>query len=161
MATAGNTDNFIELESVTGNKLKKKAHIFFGHHSLQEDVSKSKFTGFCRQWSPFGKIVQNTADSEEDPYNMWVHQRTPNRIDKFGFRYETELPNGEVSGTLYADGRIWYQNWIMSWYSETREFSTTFPSGPGKCGGDMREWKRSSKPLTAKQIGEYTKGIFF
>ena len=29
MATAGNTDNFIELESVTGNKLKKKKRTYF------------------------------------------------------------------------------------------------------------------------------------
>ena len=139
---------------------QKKAHIFFGHHSIHDDVNKSKFTGVCRQWSPLWKIVQNMADSEEDPYNMCVHQRTPEGIDKFGFRYESEVPNGEVSGMFYVDGRIWYQNRITSWYSKTGEFSMTFPSGPGKCEGDTREWKRSSTPLTPQQIIEYSRDIF-
>ena len=152
-------DKFVKLESVTGNQLKKKAHIFFGHHSLNDDVNKSKFTGVCRQWSPLGKIVQNTTDSEEDPYNMWVHQRTPEGIDKFGFRYESELPGGEVTGMFYTDRRICYQNQITLWYSETREFSTMFPSGPGKSEGNMREWKRLSTPLTPQQIIEYSRGI--
>ena len=66
---------------------EKKPHLYFAHHSLVDDVEKSKFTGFCRQWSVLGQIVQNMADSEEDPYNMWVHQRTPKGVHKFGFRY--------------------------------------------------------------------------
>ena len=52
------------------------------------------------------------------------------------------------------------KNQITSWYSETGEFPTTFPSGPGKCEGDTREWKRSSTPLTPEQITEYSRGIF-
>ena len=126
-----------------------------------DDVKKSKFTGFCRQWSVLGQIVQNTADSEEDPYNMWVHHRTPKGVHKFGFRYETVLPNGEFSGLFYADGRIWYQKRITVWYSEMGDFSTTFPSGPGKSEGDTREWKRLSTPLTEQEIKEYSTGIFF
>ena len=153
-------DSFKELELVTSNKLKK-THLYFAHHSLVDDVEKSKFTGFCRQWSVLGQIVQNTGDSEEDPYNMWVHQRTPKGVHKFGFRYETVLPNGEFSGLFYADGRIWYQNWITVWYSEMGDFSTTFPSGPGKSEGDTREWKRPSTPLTEHEIEKYSTGIFF
>ena len=154
-------DTFNQLEEVTGNKLKRKTHLYFAHHSLIEDVKKSKFTGLCRQWSWLGELVQKTADSEDDPYNMWVHQRTPRGVDKFGFRYEAVLPNGEISGLFYTDGQIWYQNWITVWYSENGDFSTTFPSGPGKSAGNTGEWKRLSTPLTQQQKDEYSKCIFF
>ena len=154
-------DTFYQLEEVTGNKLKRKTHLYFAHHSLSEDVEKSKFTGLCRQWSWFGELVQKMADSEDDPYNMWVHQKTPGGVHKFGFRYKAVLPSGEISGLFYVDRQIWYQNRITVWYFENRDFSTTFPSGPGKSGGDTTEWKRLSTPLTEQQKDEYSKGIFF
>ena len=152
---------FQAIRSSHGQQAEKKGHLYFGHHSLLDDVEKSKFTGFCRQWSVLGWIVQKMADSEQDPYNMWVHQRTPEGVHKFGFRYKSVLPNGEFSRLFYADGRIWYQNWITVWYSETGEFSTMFPSGPGMSEGNTREWKRPSTPLTEQEIGEYSRGIFF
>ena len=152
---------FQAIRSSHGQQAEKKTHVYFGHHSLQEDVDKSKFTGICRQWSVLGQIVQKMADSEQDPYNMWVHQRTPEGVHKFGFRYTSVLPNGVFSGLFYADGRIWYHNWITAWYSEIGEFSMMFKSGPGMSEGDTREWKRSSTPLTDQQIGEYSRGIFF
>ena len=106
---------------------KNKPHYFFAHHSLIDDVEKSKLTGLCRRWSGLGEIVQNTADSEQDPYNMWVHQRTPEGVHKFGFRYKAVLPNGEITGLFYADGRIWYQNQITVWYSEKWRFLNHVP----------------------------------
>ena len=154
-------DTFNQLEEVTGNILKRKPHLYFAHHSLINNVEKSKFTGLCRRWSWLGELVQKMADSEDDPYNMWVHQRIPGGVHKFGFRYEAVLPKVEISGLFYTDRRIWYQNQITVWYSEKGDFSTTFPSGLGKSEGNTREWKRLSTPLTPQQKDEYSKGIFF
>ena len=101
-------NTFNQLEEVTGNILKRKPHLHFAHHSLINNVEKSKFTGLCRRWSSLGELVQKMADSKDDPYNMWVHQRTPGGVHKFGFRYEAVLPNRKISRLFYVDAQILY-----------------------------------------------------
>ena len=60
---------------------------------------------------------------------------------------------------FYADGKIWYQRQVESWYSPEGKLQSMFPSGPGVCGGEMREWAKSSRKLTPQEVLAASKGI--
>ena len=85
-------DTFYELEQVTGNKLKRKTHLYFAHHSLSEDVEKSKFTVLCRQWSWLGQLVQ---------------KKQTEKMTHITCGYTKKLP--EESTNLGSDMKLYYQ----------------------------------------------------
>ena len=153
-------DKFTSLQRIMGSQLSKKPHLYFAHYSLETDGEKSKYTGITTPWSCLGSIVQTTTDNGGDPLDHWVHQPTPDRTDKFGFRYSTKSPNGEICGMFYAEGKIWYQDQLEWWYSTQGLLESVFPAGPGVSGDKTREWAKWPQDTSSEECTAATKGIW-
>ena len=149
------------FEKVTGTRVREVTHVYLGHYSLNHDVRKSKFTGNYRGWGTISKCVNHAGETGEDPFNNWVHQQNQDGEHKFGFRYESQFPEGEYTGMFFADGNIWYQSRITTWYDAMGSFTSTFPSGPGECEGQKRLWCNSTTDITEQEFQEYRRGKYF
>ena len=146
------TFNFTLIVDV-GEFAEKVKHFKPAHVYLDQDVTKSKLRGPYRIERFIWELTHdeiNKNKSRAARVLQWVHQTNDAGEHICAYRYTVYNNSGnpmeDASGVFIRDTKIFHQYGLELWFHPTtRKLTSLFPSGPGYCGNEVREFDRISE----------------